>query len=187
MCAQKIEGLIAKFRVMFGSLALFLLGIGVMALPIPSHAQGLTLVTCVGTHAATWTPGLTNTVQTVTLSTQSLWSCPLPGTSASSEQYVSQQLSCETLLKSGSLKWVIDWAGGETTTAQLNAVANVVDGNVVVTLTGSVVEGLYLGDNVAITVTDTNLGATLESACTSPGGLTNASGPSVLTITGVSL
>ena len=52
-----------------------------------------------------------------------------------------------------------------------------------VPLTGKVSSGLYNGATVAITITDTNLGGTLDSACTSAGGLTNASGPTTLTIT----
>lgn len=185
MRAKENETSMAKLRMIFSAFTAFLLSLFVLSTPMPAHAQGLTLVACAGTHTATWTPGLTNTAKTVTVSTNSLWSCPLSATSASSQQKFPQELSCDSLLQPTSVTWVIVWADGETSTTQLKGDVEDVDGNLVVPLTGSVTEGLYKGDNVAITVTDTNLGATLNSACSSPGGLTNASGPTLLTITGL--
>lgn len=167
------------------TMAACLLGSVIAATPVTSHAQGISLVECVGTHSATWTPGLSNTAKTVTVSTKSLWSCPLSGTSATSAQQFQQLLSCDSLLQPTKVTWIIAWADGQTSTAQLTGDVENIDGNLVVPLTGTITAGLYNGDNVAITVTDTDLGSTLENACNSPAGLTNASGPITLTITGL--
>ncbi|GFZ96743.1 hypothetical protein [Dyella caseinilytica] len=187
MHALKISSLMTRLSASSLALVACLLGSVIAAAPTTSYAQGITLVTCVGTHTASWTPGLTDTATDVEVSTSSLWSCPLAGTSASSSQQFEQELSCDSLLDPTNVTWVIAWANGQKSTAQLSGDVENIDGNLVIPLTGTVTNGLYAGDTVAITVTDTNLGATLDDVCSSPGGLTNASGPTILTITGVSL
>jgi hypothetical protein len=176
----------SHFVLSIAGLTACLLGFAMALAPVRSHAQGgLTLVACVGTHTAAWSPGLTDTVEDVTVSTSSLWSCPLSGTSASSSQQFSQKLSCDSLLQPTNVTWVITWANKQTSTAQLSGDVENIDGNLVVPLTGTITAGLYEGNNIAITITDTNLGAALQNACSSQGGLTNASGPTALTITGI--
>lgn len=183
MSVLKTYGLFERLAIAPIVTAVCVLALLMVFAPARTHAQGLTLVACEGTHSATWTPGLTNTAQDVTVATQSLWSCPLSGTSASSAQKFQQELSCDSLLQPTSVTWVIKWANNQTSTAQLSGDVEDIDGNLVVPLTGTITAGLYQGNNIAITVTDTNLGATLSSACSSPGGLTTASGPSILAIT----
>ncbi|URL59281.1 hypothetical protein IM816_03985 [Luteibacter flocculans] len=159
--------------------------------PSPTAAQSiLPIVTCTGSHAATWSPGVTNTTAVHTVDTQTSWSCtqliaaPLL-TSASSQESFDAPFNCNNLFSTTPITWTIHWSdnGGAATSAfTFTATALPISGNLVITAPGTITAGRYAGRSATATFTLLNLGATLAAQCSSPTGVTNASGPSTLLI-----
>lgn len=167
-----------------------LLGLGILAAPVPAQALGVNLAQCTGTHNAQWSPGATNTPQLITVSTQSQWTCvqlqlPLLINASSNNQFTAQ-FSCESLLAPVPATWTITWGDGATSTFAFNSTVEAVDGNLVITAPGTITAGRYAGSTAVATFILENLGATLENLCATT-GVTTATGASTLTITHVAL
>ena len=112
-------------------LALLLVSIvcaGLFLTAKPAQAQVENLATCMlGTHTAAWSPGLTNTVQPINVSTVSRWgpcvslSHPL-AVSASSTQSFQATFSCLSLfLQTQPITWVINWSDGASSTYEFTS------------------------------------------------------------------
>ncbi|HET7332997.1 hypothetical protein [Dyella sp.] len=183
MYVTKTRGFATKLGTTLTVLILSLIAVGMPAAPVRAQGSG-PLLECVGTHTATYSPGVTSTPQSVTVSAKNLFVCPLSlvGT-ASYETTFTSSLSCDSLLQQTPFTTrKINWGDGETSTAQLSQTGSNINGTFVVTLQGKITAGLYEGNNVVITVTDVNLLATLQNDCASS-GVTSSGGPSTLTIT----
>lgn len=158
--------------------------------PQRAQAEALNLVTCTGTHTTNWSPGLTNTSQTIVVSTTSNWSpCvslsfPLV-TSASSSESFQSTFSCQSLLlPTSSRTWVISWSDGVTSTYTFNATINNIGTlNTTIVGVGAIVDGRYKGANATSTFLLGNLQSTLNDSCDTATGVTSVSGLSTLVIT----
>ncbi len=183
---------VARASSTLARLAGVLLVIGCMGFFAPERAQAeaLNLVTCTGTHTTNWSPGLTNTSQTIGVSTTSNWSScislsfPLV-TSASSSESFQSTFSCQSLLlPTSSRTWVITWSDGVTSTYRFNATINNIGTlNTTIVGVGKIVEGRYQDANATSTFLLGNLQATLNDSCDTATGVTSVSGLSTLVIT----
>jgi hypothetical protein len=163
-------------------------GLMVATMAAAPSASALTLVNCVGTSSMTLTPGVTNTVQThdvvgmevatcVSLTHPSLLSfvSPFDGTMES---------SCTALFSPGTGTQVFHWNGSQTQTSTWawTASQSTVNGTEIMTVTGPITDGLLEGSTLTQTVTAPVLDLT---ACSTPAGIGNLTGPSTWTFTGV--
>jgi len=167
-----------------------LLGLGMLATPDRAQALGIDLAQCTGTHNAQWSPGVTNTPQLITVSTQSQWTCvqlqlPLLINASSTNQFTAQ-FACESLLAPAPATWTITWGDGATSTFAFTASVNAVNGNLVITAPGKITAGRYANASATATFILQDLADTLSNLCNTT-GVTNASGASTLTITQVAL
>ncbi|NTX02683.1 MULTISPECIES: hypothetical protein [Myxococcus] len=151
---------------------------------------GLVLVTCpVGTSQASYSPGLKNTPQNVTVSGQATFSnCvtvlgdPVTSGTSSLTSGVVQGFSCGDLLLPRTVTQTVTWNTGESSTMVFTQLrVGVQDTLSVFTLTGTVLSGKFV-DSIAVrTITYVTLD--LEDGCASPEGLTSLSGLTTLTLT----
>ncbi|UPT36255.1 hypothetical protein [Pseudomonas amygdali] len=169
---------------------LVIICMGLLFAPWRAQAEAVNLVTCTGTHTTNWSPGLTNTSQTIVVSTTSSWnpcvslSFPLV-TSASSSESFQSTFSCESLLlPTSSRTWVISWSDGVTSTYKFNATINNIGTlNTTIVGVGAIVDGRYKGTNATSTFLLGNLQSTLNNSCDTATGVTRVSGLSTLLIT----
>ncbi|HVI56338.1 MAG TPA: hypothetical protein VM621_14950 [Luteibacter sp.] len=171
-------------------LLMALLGIA-LAVAVPSAAHANAAVCAVGSHRASWSPGVTNAVEQHVVTTDTDWSCvqvqlglPL-STTASSHAEFTAPFSCVNLFSTEPTTWTIDWADGRapaTSTFNFTATAVPVDGNLVITATGSITSGRFNGHRATSEFILANLAATLNGQCASPNGVTNASGLATLVV-----
>jgi hypothetical protein len=166
------------------------LAAGLSAAPVVRAQAILPIVNCTGNHAATWSPGVTNTTALHTVTTDTAWSCtqlialPLL-TSASSHEQFTAPFNCTNLFSTAPITWTLHWSdarGPATSTFTFTATVAPVDGNLVVTAPGSITGGRYAGRGATAVFTLLNLGATLNDQCNSATGVTSASGPSTFLI-----
>jgi hypothetical protein len=166
-------------------LSLSALVVGVIGGAAAPGAGALTQVTCNGLNSVTYSPAVTNTPGTTTISSSSTFAPCLSLTNPSIvagaiASTVTTTASCTTLLGSFSATNVITWNTGQTSTLVGNAYTERVDGQPVVLVLGSIVSGLFRGATVTQqTVLTGDLSGCLGS------GLTGTSGPAVLTIVGL--
>jgi hypothetical protein len=171
-------------------LLIALLGIALGA-AVPSAAHANAAVCALGSHSATWTPGVTNAVALHNVTTDTTWNCvelqvglPLL-TSASSHAEFSAPFSCVNLFSTEPTTWTITWTDGvapATSTFNFTANALPVDGNLVITANGSITSGRFSGHTATSQFILANLAATLNGQCASPAGVTNASGIATLIV-----
>ena len=182
------------FQIVLSLFVPILLAIGMETTSSQVHAQGLATLQCVGGHSATWTPGVTNTLETVTVSTQSNWTCvnaldPLNIlANASSTNTFQVQFDCQSLLSMTSppITWTIQWNNGDTSTYTFTPAVTDEDGNLVVAAAnGSITGGRFKGAAVVGTYILPGLAAVVQNGCIK--GVTSATGTSTLTIVGVPL
>lgn len=194
MSTQNVRNLPVTFRIMLSLFVPILLAIGMEAASSQVHAQGLATLQCVGGHSATWTPGVTNTLEKVTVSTQSDWTCVNPLdplnilANASSTNTFQVQFDCQSLLSMSSppITWTINWNNGKTSTYTFTPSVTDEDGNLVVAAAnGRITAGRYEGASVVGTYVLPGLAATVQNGCIN--GVTSATGTSTLTIVGVPL
>jgi len=166
-----------------------LLGI-VLGTALPSAAHASSAVCALGSHDATWSPGVTNAVVVHEVTAETTWNCvqlvrgPL-FTTAWSEAEFSAPFSCANFFSAPPTTWTINWTDGvppATSTFTYTATAASVGGNLVVTAPGSITSGRYSGQMAEATFVLTNLAATLGNQCASPAGVTSAGGNATLTI-----
>ncbi|TCV92373.1 hypothetical protein EC912_10780 [Luteibacter rhizovicinus] len=174
------------FRSRFSFFFVATAGLLFAMLAVPASAHALSLAVCTGSHAATWSPGVTYATEGHTVTTDSQWTCVQLAapvlTSASSHEQFTAQFSCGSLLTPAPATWTIKWADNVTSTFSFTSTVNAVDGNLVITALGNITNGRYAGKPANATFTLLNLGSTLNSQCSSSTGVTSASGLSTLII-----
>ncbi|CBJ40998.1 conserved exported protein of unknown function (plasmid) [Ralstonia solanacearum CMR15] len=180
--------------------SMFLLAIvtvmfGIFLLPSPIHAQGTsTALVCSGLHLATWTPGVTSDPNTIQVGAQSTWTCsnvsggPVVLNGASSDSFLAT-FSCGSIFSPVTATWVINWTDANAKPVgqsqyQFTARVTAVQNDLVIAAPGSITSGMYSGASATGSFTLNNLAALVQNGCNVPGGVTNASGPSTLTLTG---
>lgn len=164
---------------------------GLFFAPERSQAEVANLVTCpVGTHTATWSPGVTNTAKTTDVVTTSNWGpCVLPSfplvVSASSIQSFQAPLSCQSLLlQTSNVVWIITWSDGVTSTYTFNTSFNTVNGLITAVLgVGTITDGRFKDATALSTFELVNFQAALNNSCGTTTGVTGVSGLSTLVIT----
>ncbi|RMR62284.1 hypothetical protein [Pseudomonas cichorii] len=165
---------------------LLMLIVGASLLVAPGRAEAANLAECTGTHTAEWSPGLTNTSQTINVSTNSNWSvCVLPlGVSAASAQSFQATFSCQSFfLKTPTITWVINWSDGTTSTYAFTAqIENSGNLNTTIIGDGTITDGRYKGAKAQTLFTLVNLKSILNNDCNQPSGVTKVSGISKLVI-----
>lgn len=148
-----------------------------------SPASALVDVACVGTQSSSYAPGLTNRVQSTTIGVSGVLSpcLSLSDPSIRSGTYgspVTRDTSCLELLNGGPGTRVFRWSTGRTSTFSFNSISNYVQGQIVVTLNGTITSGQFSGATVT---QETVLVADL-TRCGDPAGLTTANGLTTLAI-----
>ena len=157
-----------------------------------AHAAQAALATCIGTDSVTWTPGVTDSPQPITIQESGQWlTCAQVAqgysllTNATSSNTLKEEFACNALLNgSPSGTWAIKWGDGvqpATSTYKWTGEVTAVDGNLVLALTGTIINGRYINDPAEATITYANLAATLENECAGS-GVTSASGVATFTI-----
>ena len=141
------------------------------------------LLSCTGTEHHTFSPGLTDVKQTVELSTYISYDLCLglleDRTGVISEKYVIPELSCTSLLEPLPATAVIDWSTGGKSTLDYTATATNIDGNTVLAIDGTIINGEFAGDPVAGANVFVN---SQLDACSESGGLKSANGEAELDI-----
>ena len=158
----------------------------------PAHAVNLAQIYCTGWTYTTYNPGLTNTVQTTSVVDEGYYNvitdhsptglCAAAGSAATSGERTvtaSLQLSCNAILTETGVETIV-WNDDRSTSFTFTAEAAHVGSNTVLTETGTVTSGEFLGDNVVEQFTAPNLDF---AACDTPGGVTSLDYADVLAIT----
>lgn len=156
---------------------------------LPATAHASSAVCAIGTHNATWSPGVTHAVALHEVTTDTTWSCtqlraPL-FTTASSHAEFSAPFSCSNLFSTAPTTWTIEWGDAvspATSTFVFTATAVPLEGNLVVTAPGSITSGRFSGHSATAAFVLTNLAATIANQCATPSGVTSASGTATLVI-----
>lgn len=181
-----------RFRRSRALLGALLLTLAAVAIPT-STASATTpvLVHCTGTQQAHYSPGLTNTTTTQTVTvTDDFSSClHTVGLSIStmSGQYgptsFTRQLGCTDLLIADTGTRLIRWSDGSQSVFDFSRTATAVSGNLVFTLVGQISSGLYAGATATEVITLPGLAGL--TACDTPPGLVDLNGLVVLDIVGL--
>ncbi|MCY1036120.1 hypothetical protein OV207_32095 [Corallococcus sp. BB11-1] len=136
-----------------------------------------TLVTCpFGELTTTYSPGITYTPRTSTVSVSGRFSClTLSGEAVSSATVSAASppvtITCANLLSGGFAQTTLTWNTGETSVLALNVQKVELNGTTTVqTFNGVVASGKFFGANVVRAVT--YLTTDLSASCSSPNGLT---------------
>jgi hypothetical protein len=174
--------MLRKFAVLFAVPALALTGMAASAAPGNASPQ---LVTCTGTENATYSPGLKQTDQTVTITTSTTYSVAGLGACVNlSGNGKNLNIARETFSGTGVANCVnkglggtgtIVWGSGDTSTfAYTVNIALRPDGILVLQGTGTITLGLFAGDTLAKTVTEEILNPL--TGCIASGGLISSTG-----------
>lgn len=152
-----------------------------------SYHHRATVISCVGSESATWSPGLTYTVQPYLITVDNQWpSCTIEGRpaslSASSHAQFSVVESCAQLGVPAEATWLIKWSDGKTSTFRFEATVNVSGGNFMITAPETITDGRYKGNTAIATFTLLNSAGLFANGCDTPQGVTSISGPSSLVI-----
>lgn len=144
----------------------------------------LTIVTCVGSVSSSYSPALTSTPQTVSITGTASYSlCTGTGgvtTASNSTNAIRPDYSCLGLLEVGTSPATVTWNTGETSTMTTTRVSVQLSGISTTLLhVGSVTAGKFVGARV---VRATEFLNTDLDACYTPEGLSQISGPSTLNI-----
>ena len=140
----------------------------VVATATPATASALD-VTCVGSQTTSYNPALTQTPQSVTVSTSTQYgpctstTVPELTSGSRSANFPYPNLSCLNFLDSASVTYTITWNTGQQSTISGNTTVTTA-GTTVVTVTGNVTAGLFAGDSVISTVTGPATDITLCTA-----------------------
>lgn len=180
-----------RFRRPRALLGALLLTLAAVLVPASTASATTTLVHCTGTQQAHYSPGLTNTTTTQTVTvTDSFSSClHTQGLSISTMtgQYgptsFTRQLGCNDLLISDTGTRLIRWSDGSQSVFDYSRTATAVSGNLVFTLVGQISSGLYAGSTATEVITLPGLAGL--TACGTPPGLVDLNGVVVLDIVGV--
>ncbi|MGV9314563.1 hypothetical protein ACWDR0_20610 [Streptomyces sp. NPDC003691] len=154
------------------------------AAPVAASASPA-LVTCTGSTTVAFSPGLTDTEQTVSVSGQDTAVLCLSLTHPQLTSFVAPfsgtaTQSCTSLFAGGSGTETLHWNNGTTSTWEYTNSFSNVNGTKVGTSTGPITSGTLAGTEVTQTITFPNLDL---SACSAPQGLTGLSGIDTWTLT----
>lgn len=157
---------------------------GLVAVAPAAQAADVELLSCVGTGANTFDPGVTLQLRPVTITSAANYGpCVSSGspaiTSGGYGVVVTGLLSC--LAGSVSITVTITWNTGETTTVAANGVVVLRPANeTVVVYQGTVTAGRFSGAAVVMTAAVVN---TTPLQCLTPEGVTSSSGAAAIVIT----
>ena len=156
----------------------------------PAHAAAGT-ISCTGWSYTTYSPGLTDTVRPTTVTVAGrlnvidahspTGSCLALGSSATAgrrDVTAPLDLSCDAVLTETGTE-TIDWNDGRSTSFSFTATAAHIGSNTVLTETGTVTSGEFLGEKVVETFTAANLAFT---DCATRAGVTSLDYATVLTV-----
>ena len=159
----------------------------------PAHAA-VTAMSCTGWDHATFSPGLTDTLRSTTVTNDEdlnvldafspTGSCVAVGSAATAGELdvtVVAPSSCTQIISLTGTH-TIAWNDGRSSTIPYTATIARGDSTTVITLTGTVSSGEFSGDSVVQTYTALN---TAFAACGSPSGLPSLDLALTLTITGL--
>lgn len=161
--------------------------LAVPAEPRDEADEGPVVVTCpVGLSQASYVPGLSERSKDVTVAgATTLSNCvTIPASAVRSaslprESGLLEGVSCADLLMPRTVRQVVRWNTGETSTVVFSQSRELAQGALTVfTLTGTVESGAFSRATAIWTVTYLN--SDIEKGCASPGGLIWLSGPSTL-------
>jgi hypothetical protein len=172
------------------SLLLLLTG-DAMAAAGPVHAASAATISCTGWSYTTYSPGMTNTVRPLIVSVDGdlglvdehspTGTCLAAGTAATAGERDTTALltlGCNQLLTESGVETVA-WNDGQTTSFQFTATVAHTAAAVVLTETGTVTSGEFLGEHIVETFTAPNISFL---ACATPAGVTSLNYATVLTI-----
>lgn len=157
---------------------------GLVATAPTAQAAGVELLSCVGSGANTYRPGVTAQIRPVTITSRADYGpCVSSGspaiTSGGYEIVVTGLISC--LAGSVSIMVTITWNTGETTTVAAAGVVVLRPANeTVVVYQGRVTAGRFTGAEVVMNAVVLN---TTPQQCFTPEGVTSSSGPAGIVIT----
>ncbi len=176
-----------RFHLIVSSLLVCLLGIAMLSVSPVARAATFTL-DCVGGVSQSYSPGATLNLQSITYTDSDTLSC-IPGLGApvglTGESHTSSattSLSCVVLLQTGFVPPPITyhWNNGmQSVVKYTSATIDSVEGNTVVTLSGTVQSGVDTGA-IAVEVLALTNSQLLSDNCSSPQGLTSAAGIATL-------
>ncbi|MQA90156.1 MAG: hypothetical protein GEU90_07965 [Gemmatimonas sp.] len=150
----------------------------------PAQAMaGLVNLTCLGTNDAQFSPGLTFQTQTVDIEAEGEYTtCLSSDPAVTSGIYTASGEGTLSCLAGGHAgQFTITWNTGESSTVEFtNSLALRPGGQTVVTATGTVIGGKFVGDRFDGTFTLFQLDVL---ACLTPQGVRSASGPATLLFT----
>ncbi|MEU0150455.1 hypothetical protein [Micromonospora fulviviridis] len=156
--------------------------LGPLVVAQPASASTLISVSCTGTNVINYSPGLTNTPQTVTITGQDTGvACvdlarPLTPLSFIAPFSGTFTTSCTALLAGGTGAQTFQWNTGETSNWNWTLrFSNTANGQLVAIADGPVTSGLYAGAQVRQVITETTGD---QTACFTPEGMTQNGGPS---------
>lgn len=163
----------------------------IVMLIIGAHiCMALDDITCTGSATSTFSPGLSFTTQTVTASSIITFNICTSTSDPNITNGVkplssgSVDRSCSDLTRyRENLTLTINWNTGATSNLLLNVVSSLVLTTLVSTSQGSVVSGKFANSTVTLTVNYNSLD--ILNCLFPPPGLTELSGPAILTITKV--
>jgi hypothetical protein len=174
-------------KVLTSILATTFILVAAAAAATPAAATTLISVTCTGSNVINYSPGLTNTPQTVTISGQdSATACvdlsqPLQQLSFVAPFSGTFTSSCTALLAGGTGTQTFQWNTGETSLWHWTMrFSNTVNGQLLAIADGPISSGRYAGAQVRQVITETTGELT---ACFTPAGMTQNGGPSNWVIT----
>ena len=137
-----------------------------VATATPATASALD-VTCGGSQTTSYTPALTQTPQSVTVSASTQYgpctstSVPTLTSGSRSGNFNYSSFSCLNLLQSAAVTYTITWNTGQQSTISGSTTVNTVGGVITVIVTGNVTAGLFAGDSVVQTATGASTDITL--------------------------
>ncbi|MEJ2851916.1 MULTISPECIES: hypothetical protein [unclassified Saccharothrix] len=180
-----IRGLLPAVRRSFASVVVAMLAaFGVVAAAPVAQAADTELLSCVGSGANTYQPGVTAQPRVVSITSSADYgSCASTGSPAiTSGGFAITANGLVSCLGGGvSITVTITWNTGETTTvAAVGLVVLRPANEVVVVYQGTVTAGRFTGAAVVMTAALLN---TTPAQCFTPDGVTGTSGPADITIT----
>jgi hypothetical protein len=176
----------ARFVVAPVLLASLLVGLQAATVGTASTASAdVADATCVGTQTTTYSPGLTLVPAQQNIQISWIYapcvSASEPAISSGLSSATRQaSVSCLSIGQVGSSIRVITWNTGQTSTFSYNAMSSIVNGDTVVTLTGSITAGLFTGDAAEEVIVSPSLNLL---GCLTPPGITSLFSTTTLVIT----
>ncbi|RYZ35754.1 MAG: hypothetical protein EOO71_34315 [Myxococcaceae bacterium] len=151
----------------------------------PAAKAETVILACAGQEKTDYSPGLTYTPRQVSFTGQSDLSCPLltPAVRTATIKTVGSSMqSCTPALTSATSQITINWGDGTTSIAKgTTALSTKPAGESVITLTGNVLSGRFMGAGIVRTLT---LLAPDITLCNTT-GVTHVEGPSTLVVVGL--